>query len=178
LPRQAFTVTRIGAVELAFHWRWLVALALGTLVLGGYVLPARLPSWDDRAIWLTSFLVMLASEATLLLHEVGHIIAARITGERVVRVVFHGFGAETILANDTPDRAAAIALVGPGTSALLAIVIAGVRVWLEPGSPPDLVAVLLMLGNAGLAIMSLLPVGQSDGGRALRAFVSARSVSS
>jgi Zn-dependent protease len=38
------------------------------------------------------------------------------------------------------------------------------------------VLVLLALGNAAMALMSLVPLGGSDGGRALSAFRRARAV--
>jgi hypothetical protein len=170
------TVARVSAVDIAIHWRWLAALALGTIVLASYVLPVRLPGVEVWAVWLIALGAMLVSEATLLMHELGHAIAAKGLGQHVERIVFHGLMAETILGQAPgPGREALIALTGPCISLLVGLVLAGSRLWLEHGSPLDTVALLLMLGNLGLAALSLVPIGHSDGGRAVRALRRVRS---
>jgi Zn-dependent protease len=165
------TVARVSAVDIAVHWRWVAALALGTIVLASYVLPSRLPGMEGWTLWLVALGAMLVSEATLLLHELGHAVAAKGLGQQVERIVFHGLMAETILGQTAPGpgREALIALTGPCISILVGAAIAVTRLWLEPGSPLDAAARLLMFGNLGLAVLSLVPIGHSDGGRAVRA---------
>jgi Zn-dependent protease len=165
-------VARVAAVEIAVHWRWLVALTLGTMLLAT-ILPGRFPAWDAPTLWLTSAAAVLAGEVMLLLHELSHVFAARGRGHAVERIVFHGFVAETVLGVQAqvcaPRHEVLIALVGPGTNLALAGGLAAVRLLLPAGSPASLLALLLVLGNAAMAAMSLLPVGRSDGRRALAA---------
>ena len=168
----AVTVARVAAVEIAVHWRWAVALILSTLLLGS-LLPERFPAWDAPTLWLTSAAAVLAGELMLLLHELSHVVAARGRGQPVRKIVFHGFLAETILGVAAPTCAprheVLIALVGPGTNIALAGGLAALRLVLPPGSPASLLALLLVLGNTAMAAMSLVPVGPSDGRRALAA---------
>jgi Zn-dependent protease len=165
-------VAHVAAVEIAVHWRWLVALSLGTIVLEA-ILPGRFPRWDTPTLWLTSATAVVAGEIMLLLHELSHVLAARGRGHAVERIVFHGFVAETVLGMPAqvcaPQHEMLIALVGPGTNLALAGAAAALHVILPPDSPVALLALLLALGNTAMAAMSLVPVGPSDGRRALLA---------
>jgi Zn-dependent protease len=170
----AFPIVRVAAVEIAVHWRWVAALSLTTVLLAGSVLPERFPAWDTPTLWLTSVGVVLAGEAMLLLHELSHALVARGRGQEVQRIIFHGFVAETVLCDSgglpLPRHEMLIALVGPGTNLVLAGLLAGLRVVLPAQSPASWLALLLILGNAAMATASLVPLGPSDGGRALSAF--------
>ena len=177
-PPSAVTVTRVAAVEIAVHWRWVVALVLSTILLGT-VLPGRFPAWDAPTLWLTSAAAALAGEVMLLLHELSHALAARGSGHEVRRIIFHGFLAETVLGVHSelppPRHDMLIALAGPSTNLVLAGGLAGLRLMLPANSPVSLVALLLVLGNTAMLAMSLLPVGPSDGRRALAALRRSRA---
>jgi Zn-dependent protease len=174
-------VARVAAVEIAVHWRWVVALSLGTILLEK-VLPGRFPGWDAPTLWLTSATAVVAGEVMLLLHELSHVFAARGRGHPVERIVFHGFAAETVLGRSAavcaPRHEVVIALVGPGTNLALAGAAAALRPVLPADSPAALLALLLVLGNTAMAAMSLVPVGPSDGRRALLALREFRSQNS
>lgn len=176
LPR-VITVARIQAIEITLNWRWIPVLGLTTFLLAQNVLPARFPLWEVGTTWLTSAAVVLAGELALLLHELSHAFAARGRGQHVTRIIFHGFQAETIAAEGlpTPRHEALIALVGPGTNVALASLAEAVRLGLATQGPVDVALLLLVLSNAAMAAMSLLPFGGSDGGRALSAFRRTRS---
>jgi hypothetical protein len=68
-----------------------------------------------------------------------------------------------------------VALVGPGTNLALAGLIQGARFALATDGPLDVALLLLILGNLAMAAMSLLPIGASDGQRALSALRRFRS---
>ena len=176
LPR-AFTVARIQAIEITLNWRWVPVLVLGTFLLAQNVLPARFPLWEVGTTWLTSAAVVLAGELALLLHELSHALAARGSGQHVTRIIFHGFQAETIAAEGLPGpgHEALIALVGPGMNVALAGLSEAVRLAFATQGPLDVALLLLVLGNVAMAAMSLLPVGGSDGRRALSALKRSRS---
>jgi Zn-dependent protease len=167
-PR-ALTIARVDAIEIAVNWRWLPVLLLGTTLLAHAVLPVRFPTWQPSTIWLTAAGAVLAGEVALLLHELSHALVARGRGQEVRRIIFHGFMAETLVGDGRaqPADAVAIALAGPAANLLLAGVFATVRLLLQLDSPLDVLLLLLVLGNAGMALMSLLPIGPSDGARAL-----------
>lgn len=175
----AFTVAHVAAVDIAVHWRWVAALSLSTILLAASVLPGRFPTWDTPTLWLTSAAAVLAGELMLLLHELSHAFAARGRGRQVQRIIFHGFLAETVLGAERglplPRHEMFIALAGPGTNLALAGLLSALRLLLPTDSPAALLALLLILGNAAMATASLVPVGPSDGRRALSAFVRARA---
>jgi Zn-dependent protease len=169
-PR-TLTVARVQAIEIAVHWRWLAVLLLCTWLLAHDVLPARFPLWEQGTAWLTSAAVVLAGEVALLLHELSHAFLARTRGQQVTRIVFHGLQAETVVAPHTtsPGHDALIALVGPGVNLALAAIVAALRLGFHTDGPLDLVLLCQVIGNLAMAIMSLVPVGNSDGARVLRA---------
>jgi Zn-dependent protease len=172
----AITVARVHAIEIAFHWRWAPILVLGTVLLARNVLPVRFPAWEPLTIWLVSSAAVLAGEAALLLHELSHALVARASGHEVQRIVFHGFLAETIVGEyaPTPDQEALIALVGPATNLALALFTQAVRFAFTTSGPLDVVLQLLVISNVAMTLMSLVPLGGSDGNRALRALKRAR----
>ena len=170
-PPRAITIARVQAIEIALNWRWMPVLALCTWLLAQNVLPARFPTWELGTTWLTSAAVVLAGELALLLHELSHVLVARGRGRDATRIVFHGFLAETIVTQrPRPARnEALIALVGPLTNLALAGLIEAVRLALATDGPLDVGLLLLVLGNLAMTVMSLLPIGASDGQRALSA---------
>lgn len=170
-PPRAITIARVQAIEITLNWRWAPVLALGTWLLAQNVLPARFPTWELGTTWLTAGAAVLAGEAALLLHELGHALVARWHGQRVTRIVFHGFLAETLVDEHlaAPGNEVLIALVGPVVNLGLAGLAELVRVALVSGGALDVFLLMLVLGNAAAAALSLLPLGASDGARALKA---------
>ena len=104
-PPRAVTVARVQAIEIALNWRWAPVLLLGTWLLAQNVLPARYPTWELSTNWITAGAAVLAGEAALLLHELGHAVLARWHGQQhVTRIVFHGFLAETVVDEGLPAQ--------------------------------------------------------------------------
>jgi len=170
-PPRAITVARVQAIEITLDWRWAPVMFLGTWLLAQNVLPARFPAWEISTSWLTSAAAVMAGEAALLLHELSHAALARRKGQRVRRIVFHGFHAHTLVDKGTPQPRdeAFIALVGPGLNLALAVAVQAMRIALGTQGPVDVVLLMFGLGNAATAALSLLPLGASDGARALSA---------
>jgi Zn-dependent protease len=170
-PSRALTVARVQAVEISVNWRWAPVLFLATWLLAQNVLPARFPAWEISTSWLTSAAAVIAGEAALLLHELSHAVVARRRGHRVRRITFHGFLAQTEVDEPipTPRDEALIALVGPGLNLALASLAEAIRLTLASQGPVDVFLLMGVIGNTAAAAMSLLPLGASDGARALRA---------
>jgi Zn-dependent protease len=146
-------------------------LGLATWLLAQKVLPARFPAWDMSTTWLTSAGAVFAGELALLLHELSHAVVARSYGQQVTRIVFHGFLAKTEVDDLTPagGNVALIALVGPFTNLMLVVLGEVLRIALASQGALDVFLLMLVLGNAAAAVMSLVPLGASDGARALAA---------
>jgi len=170
-PPLALTVARIQAIEIALEWRWAPVLVLATWLLAQNVLPARFPTWQLETNWFTAGAAVLAGEAALLLHELTHALLARSHGLHVKRIVFHGFQAQTVVDDDgaPPSHEALIALAGPATNLVLAGMAQAIRVAGDAQGPLDAFLLMLAVGNAAAALLSLLPLGGSDGARALSA---------
>lgn len=168
---RAVTVARVQTIEIAFNWRWAPVVLLGTWLLAHDVLPARFPTWELSTSWITAGAAVLAGEAALLLHELSHALLARCYGQRVQRIVFHGFLAETIVDDDLAqaEHTVMIALVGPAANLLLAVAVAGLRLALSSQGALDAFLLMFLIGNAAAAGLSLVPLGKSDGARALHA---------
>lgn len=87
-------------------------------------------------------------------HELGHILAVRLTGGKILGIRLHAFGARIEAAPMSPGRTAICALAGPAAGALT--ILARHRF-------PE-------LALAGLiqTLFNLLPLPWLDGGRAVR----------
>ncbi len=170
-PVPGLTVARIQAIEITLEWRWAPVLVLATWLLAQNVLPARFPSWQLETNWLTAAAAVLAGEVALLLHELTHALLARSHGVLVRRIVFHGFQAQTVVDEHAgaPSHEVLIALAGPATNLVLAGLAQSVRVAGNAQGPLDAFLLMLAVGNTAAALLSLVPVGASDGAQALSA---------
>jgi len=166
----ALRVGRVQAVEIALEWRWAPVVLLGTWLLAHDVLPAHFPTWEVSTSWVTAAAAVLSGEVALLLHELAHAWLVRARGQQVTRIVFRGFHAQTIV---DPRAAAAndvlAALAGPAVNLALAAVAMLARVVVSSQGPLDAFLLIVAVGNLAAGLMSLLPVGSSDGARAVDA---------
>ena len=89
-----------------------------------------------------------------LIHELGHLLALKIAGGRVLSIRLRSFGARIEAAPMSPGRTALCALAGPAAGALTIFAYK---------SLPE-----LALAGLVQTVFNLLPVYPLDGGRALR----------
>ena len=116
----------------------------------------------DGSFWLVLGLMVLLFPVRFLagvllaafIHELGHLVALRLAGGRVVSVRLRAGGARIEAAPMPPGRAALCALAGPAAGALT------IFAW---KSFPE-----LALAGTVQTIFNLLPVYPLDGGRAMR----------
>ncbi len=131
------------------------------------------PGRSESVAWLVGLVAALGLFASVLVHELGHAVVARLYGVRTleIRLWFLGGVAQF---KDLPRRRGAeavVALAGPATSLAL-----GTLLWLAlPAVPLGATAttVLAYLGvtNVGLALFNLVPAIPLDGGRVLRSLL-------
>jgi Zn-dependent protease len=107
------------------------------------------------------FVVALLLAVILLVHEAGHWIAMRLSGQRDVRIFFIPFFGAITTARSVPTTAgarAAIALAGPVPGIVAGVLLA--RFYPQPGLARAVAVVLLYVN-----VMNLLPIGFLDGGK-------------
>ncbi len=167
---------RIAGFPVNVNWSVLVILWLFTWSLASTFLPATAPGYSAGAYWVAGACGATVLLASLLAHELAHAIVARRAGVKVLGVTLWIFGGVTRLGGQakTPQTAFRIAVVGPGTSLLLAALFAGAAAGLRTLGAEHIifeVARWLAMINALLGAFNLLPGAPLDGGQVLRAWL-------
>ena len=158
------------------HYSWfLVALLIaGTLAIGWF--PTVLPGRSLLQYVILGILTAFFFFSSVLIHELAHSVVAVANGIPVRRITLFLFGgiAEISREPSDPRTELKIAIAGPATSAVLAVVfwIAVYLTGLGGGRPAPQVAFLyLAVANTFLLAFNLLPGLPLDGGRVLRAVI-------
>lgn len=124
------------------------------------------------AIMLGQFLQVLTLFIIVLLHEVGHVIAASWYGWRVRKIELLPFGGVAEIdewGNTNPQAEIVVALSGPLVNALLILVAWGL-LWLDIWSSAW--TAFFVYSNIVIGVFNLLPIWPLDGGRILQTAVS------
>jgi Zn-dependent protease len=142
-----------------------------------------LVAWAVWAAWsgagtalavVLGLLFLVGVFGSVLLHELGHALAARRYGIRTRGITLLPIGGLAQLEGEprTPKQELVIALAGPAVNFALAAglfaitTVAGLPAWGLLGS--------LLVANLSLGLFNLIPAFPMDGGRALRAIVATR----
>jgi Zn-dependent protease len=171
----SWKIARIAGVELRIHLTFLVLIA-----------------WLAVSYWITGKSLhgviggvgfILALFACVLLHEFGHVLAARQFGIRTRDITLLPIGGLAHLERmpEVPSHEAWIAAAGPAVNVAIAVVLDSwlmfMNTW-QPFSQLHLTAgsflERLMLANVTLVVFNLIPAFPMDGGRILRALLSSR----
>lgn len=169
-------------------WSWKLGRAFGidifmhatfVLLLAWVALSAYLRDRDAHAM-LVGVAFMLAIFGSVLLHELGHALAAKRFGIRTRDITLLPIGGVARLERmpEKPGQELLVALAGPAVNVGIALALfgllsaAGQPVWLDgasvlAGAAPFVTRLLWV--NVTLALFNLVPAFPMDGGRALRA---------
>ncbi|MER2561596.1 MAG: site-2 protease family protein [Myxococcaceae bacterium] len=175
---RSWRVATIGGININLHLSFALVLVMGAwpwLVFG------------TRGA-LFGAVMSLAVFGCIALHELGHSFVAKAFGIPVTDITLTPIGGVAVLKDrpKTPTQELLIAIAGPAVNVVLAVLFAGLGVWLEGQDtvwaaaqtvmrePPraEHIWVMLVSANAGLAVFNMLPALPMDGGRVLRAFLS------
>jgi Zn-dependent protease len=165
---------------------WFAMLFLVIFLLSGSFRDA-LHSSDDVA-YLTTVVTVLLFFASLIVHELGHAIAARREGIQVERIELFLFGGTTFMAREsrTPGEEFRIAVAGPLGTLLFVAICLGIDIALVGThrlvhaalldgtvqiTPVLLALSWLLLMNILILAFNLVPAYPLDGGRIARAAI-------
>jgi Zn-dependent protease len=176
----------ISGIRIGVDGSWFFMLFLLIFLLAGSFRDA-LHSSDDVA-YLTTVVTVLLFFASLIVHELGHAIAARREGIQVNRIELFLFGGTTYMSREsrTPGEEFRIAAAGPLGTLLFILLCLGIDIGLVGthrlihaallDGTVQITPVLLALSwllpmNILILIFNLVPAYPLDGGRIARALI-------
>lgn len=149
-------------IPVRLHWSFF-GLVLAMLAWG---------YWKAGTIGLVGVGILATGLFTsVILHELGHALAARRYGIGTAHITLYPFGGVAAIERmpEDPDEEIVIAIAGPAVNFVLAAL--GGWAWLASEHP---VAMGFVITNVGMGAFNLLPAFPMDGGRVLRAFLARR----
>lgn len=160
---------RIGSlfgIPLFLDPLWFVILGLATLNFG-----VAYQEWGTVTAWSAGISMALLLFGSVLLHELGHSLAARSQGIKVNSITLFLFGGIAAIEEEskTPGKAFQVAIAGPLVSVALFFILQ-----LISNITPDTNPIAVMVGdlariNLVLALFNLIPGLPLDGGQVLKA---------
>jgi Zn-dependent protease/CBS domain-containing protein len=167
---------RLFGIPISLDASWLIIVALLTWTLATGFFPRALPDLEPADWWLLGVVTTLAFFACLLLHELGHALAARALNIPIRGITLFLFGGVAELGGEPTSAKSEflMAIAGPVVSAVLSGLF-----WLAAdygagaGWPDPVVLVLSYLCFINLAVLvfNLVPAFPLDGGRVLRSII-------
>jgi Zn-dependent protease len=149
-------------IPVRLHWSFFV-LVVGLLGWGAWMAGA--------AGALVVGIASMGLFGSVILHELGHAMAARQYGIGTEHITLYPFGGVAAIQRmpEEPDQEIVIALAGPAVN----VVLAGLGGWIWMMTDQPLVLGFVMT-NLGMAGFNMIPAFPMDGGRVLRAVLSRR----
>lgn len=165
------TSWRIGSlfgIPLLLDPLWFVILAVATLNFG-----LSYQQWGATLGWSAGIVTALLLFGSVLLHELGHSLAAQSQGIKVKSITLFLFGGIAAIEEEskTPGQAFQVAIAGPTVSVILFVLLTTVAYLLPTGSLSSTLIGDLAKINLVLAIFNLIPGLPLDGGQVLKAAV-------
>ena len=168
-PSANFKIGSAFGIDIQLHWSFfLLPLVVACIsVFQG-------DSIYQMALWIVFLVIILAS---VLIHEMGHALAAKRTGIPIVDIMLTPICGLARLerAPDTPRDEVIVALAGPLTNFCLAAVMgmlimaSGADFSVNPNEIRGSLLLTVFCVNASLFLLNLLPIFPMDGGRVMRA---------
>ena len=164
---------RIGAIlgiPLFVDSSWFIILLLVTVSYG--LEPSWHSAWGNLA-WVMGFALALLLFASVLLHELGHSVAAMFQGIAVNSITLFLFGGIAAIDKEskTPGDALKVAIAGPLVSFGLFIVLTAISQIPALPTPVGVITSSVAQINLVLTLFNLIPGLPLDGGQVLKALV-------
>jgi Zn-dependent protease len=170
------TGRRVGTlfgIPLLIDTSWFFVLVLFST---GYALAwqTEYPGWQSMIAWATGISMALLFFASVLLHELGHSLVAKLQGIQVKSITLFFFGGIATIEQEpkTPGKAFQVAIAGPAVSLALFLLLSLLVTQLpQLDSPLRVLANQLAGVNLVLLIFNMLPGLPLDGGQVLKAAI-------
>jgi len=164
---------RIGAIlgiPLFVDSSWFIILLLVTVSYG--LEPSWHSAWGNLA-WVMGFALALLLFASVLLHELGHSVAAKFQGIAVNSITLFLLGGIAAIDKEskTPGDALKVAIAGPLVSFGLFIVLTAISQIPALPTPVGVITSSVAQINLVLTLFNLIPGLPLDGGQVLKALV-------
>ncbi|ELR96447.1 site-2 protease family protein [Gloeocapsa sp. PCC 73106] len=167
---------RLGSlfgIPLYLDSSWFLVLALVTLINAQEINATELANQPGIWGWIAGFIIAVLMFFSVLLHELGHSLAAMKQGIKVNAITLFLFGGVASIEKESksPIDAFLVAVAGPLVSLGLFICFFGLSQYLPEGSLVRYVISDLALINLVLTLFNLIPGLPLDGGQILKAVV-------
>ncbi|MEA5450068.1 site-2 protease family protein [Leptolyngbya sp. CCNP1308] len=164
---------RVGAIlgiPLFVDSSWFIILLLVTVSYG--LEPSWHSAWGNLA-WVMGFALALLLFASVLLHELGHSIAAKTQGIAVNSITLFLFGGIASIDKEskTPENALKVAIAGPLVSFGLFLLLTAVSLIPTLPTPVAVITGSVAQINLVLTLFNMIPGLPLDGGQVLKAVV-------
>jgi Zn-dependent protease len=168
--QSGWRVGSILGIPLFIDRSWFIILVLITLANG--LNPDWQMQWGELA-WVMGFAMALLLFGSVLLHELGHSVAAKLQGIGVNSITLFLFGGIASIDREskTPWNALKVAIAGPLVSFGLFLLLSGLVQVSPLPAPMRLVLVNVAYINLVLTLFNLIPGLPLDGGQVLKAVV-------
>lgn len=171
----SLTIVTVGGIPIRIHWTFLILLAW--VVIGGAMRSG------SAAGALSAGLFVLALFTCVVLHELGHAMAARFYGVKTRDITLLPIGGVASLERipENPIQELVIAVAGPLVNVIIALILLPSFAWAdargllvtvgEPGVHAAEFFASLAAVNIWLVIFNMIPAFPMDGGRVARAIL-------
>ncbi|MGD1119678.1 MAG: site-2 protease family protein [Dehalococcoidales bacterium] len=171
--KASFKLFRIAGIDIGIHYTWIFIVVFFSWTLAQAYFPAYY-HWSTAAYWITGIIASLLIFVCVLLHELAHSLVANARGIPVHSITLFILGGVSNM-EEEPQKPASefvMAIVGPGTSLLLAAIFWGLtRIPGDKTVPVRALIAYMAYINLYLGAFNLLPGFPLDGGRVLRSIL-------
>lgn len=155
---------------------WFVIAVLVTWSLATAMFPQNIPDLAVSTYWWMGITGALGLFGSIVLHELGHSLAARRFGLEMKGITLFIFGGVAEMSDEPPSAKAEffVAIAGPIVSVIIALAAYGLNLVGQAWNwPLSVVGVLWYLGliNTIVVVFNMIPAFPLDGGRVLRSLL-------
>jgi Zn-dependent protease/CBS domain-containing protein len=171
--RHTIPIGRVFGIPIDLDYSWFLIAVLVTWMLAVNYYPAEFKGGTSVEYWLMGAVTAILFFVSIVVHELAHSWVAIRYKIPVNRITLFIFGGVSQIAGEPPSASAEflIAVVGPLTSFVLAVLFFLSERLLTNIAPALAVAKYLALINGTLGLFNLIPGFPLDGGRVFRAIV-------